>query len=404
MASPVDTSVKLFKDDLPGAPVLNGVVGAGISLLDACLVTGFGLRTAVSLVVSGGVATMTLASNTLNGNLVDTVVLVDGVTGSLTALNGEQRVISASSTTLSYATAAADGTATGTITVKTAPAGWSKVYSGTNKAAYRATDVTGNRFYLRVDDTATLHMTVRGWETMTDVDTGTSAFPTVAEYASGLYWSKSTVANSNANKWDFIADSRSFVYAPMSGYGASASAAGQGCYFFGDFVSFKSVDPYSSCLSGSSSAPSSTSSAGSIASNNSNVHNLRIVRSYTGLGSTIVGHLSPASGAISTSAISGADAQFGTYPPVVDGAVRVSRQVVLQGAATGASAIPRGQIPGFYWIPHTLVESSFQRGDKVTSTADLSSRKLYVLQTSAGFTDNNTSAGRTFLDITGPWR
>ena len=66
MASPVDTSVKFFNENLPDAPVLNGVAGSLIGLLTACMVTGFGLRTAVSLVVSGGVATLTLANEAKN--------------------------------------------------------------------------------------------------------------------------------------------------------------------------------------------------------------------------------------------------------------------------------------------------------------------------------------------------
>ena len=68
MASPVDTSAKFFNENLPDAPVLNGVAGSLIGLLTACLVTGFGLRTAVSLVVSGGVATLTLADEAKNAN------------------------------------------------------------------------------------------------------------------------------------------------------------------------------------------------------------------------------------------------------------------------------------------------------------------------------------------------
>lgn len=52
---------------------------------------------------------------------------------------------------------------------------WEKVYTGTNKAVYRAT--TGNRFYLRVDDTLGETAYIRGYESMTDVDTGTNPFP-----------------------------------------------------------------------------------------------------------------------------------------------------------------------------------------------------------------------------------
>ena len=138
MASPVDTAGKLFNENLPDAPVLNGVAGSLIDLLTACLVTGFGLRTAVSLVVSGGVATLTLANEAKNANRLHTVVLVEGVTGALTALNGEQKITFASPTELKFATAAADGTATGAITVKTAPAGWEKKFPGRVESMFSA--------------------------------------------------------------------------------------------------------------------------------------------------------------------------------------------------------------------------------------------------------------------------
>ena len=117
MTSIVDTSVKNFGYDFPGAPELHGTFGSEISVHTACLVTGFGLRTAVSLVVSGGVATLTLANEAKNTNRLRTVVLVEGVTGALTALNGEQKITFASSTELKFATAGADGTATGTSTL-----------------------------------------------------------------------------------------------------------------------------------------------------------------------------------------------------------------------------------------------------------------------------------------------
>ena len=199
MASPVDTSVKFFNENLPDAPVLNGVAGSLIDLLTACLVTGFGLRAAVSLVVSGGVATLTLANEAKNANRLHTVVLVEGVTGALTALNGEQKITFASPTELKFATAAADGTATGAITVKTAPAGWEKKFPGTNTAGFKSLELESLGSCLWVNDVGTLDANVRLYETMTGVDSGTGPAPTVVESAAGAFWMKSTAANTNAN-------------------------------------------------------------------------------------------------------------------------------------------------------------------------------------------------------------
>ena len=55
-------SVKWFTSDMRGAPVVSGTAGTLIAMLDACLVTGFGVVTATSVTVSGGVATATLPS------------------------------------------------------------------------------------------------------------------------------------------------------------------------------------------------------------------------------------------------------------------------------------------------------------------------------------------------------
>ena len=159
MASPVDTTVKFYCEDFPGAPVLNGVAGSLIGLLEACLCTGFGLRSATSLVVAGGVATLTLDSDVKNGNLLNSVILVGN--SSIAALNGEQRVTWASSTELKFATAAADGTASGSITVKTAPAGWEKKFSDTNKAVFKSLATEANTSYLWVSDTGTTNANVR---------------------------------------------------------------------------------------------------------------------------------------------------------------------------------------------------------------------------------------------------
>ena len=128
MTSPVDTSVKLFRSTMPGAPALRGQVGSLISLLDACLVNGWGSQTASSVIITGGVATATFPAD--HAAAVESVVLVAGATPA--GLNGEQKVPAVAPNVIRWATAEADGTATGTITVKMAAAGWTKVYTGTN--------------------------------------------------------------------------------------------------------------------------------------------------------------------------------------------------------------------------------------------------------------------------------
>lgn len=85
--------------------------------------------------------------------------------------------------------------------------GWTQVYSGTNKAVYRAP--SGNRFYLRVvHDSAVSgsaqRATVRGYESMSGIDTGTDPFPTVAQQSdANSNWSASQAANSGRGEAQF---------------------------------------------------------------------------------------------------------------------------------------------------------------------------------------------------------
>lgn len=77
-------------------------------------------------------------------------------------------------------------------------AGWTKEYSDTNKAAYR-TPASTNQFYLQVLDnevTNTRYATVDGYESMTDVDTGTNKFGAPTNYVH-----KSITSDATTRPW-----------------------------------------------------------------------------------------------------------------------------------------------------------------------------------------------------------
>lgn len=398
MASPVDTSVKFYREDFPGAPTLNGVAGSLIGLLEACLCTGFGLRSATSLVVAGGVATLTMASDAKNSNLLNSVILVEGVTGALTALNGEQRVTAASSTTLSFATAAADGTAAGSITVKTAPAGWEKKFTGTNKAVFKSLSPEANTSYLWVNDTGTITANVRAYEAMTDVDTGTGAAPTVVESATGGFWAKSNAGNAGANYWSLFSDARAFYFCPVPESNGNPLRIGRGCYFFGEVVAYKSADAFAVALLSSMSPPATVASNGSVFRSSQDASASRLLRSYTGLGTAVTVYAPPVCG--TPTAFSGVDALLGVFPPPTDGGLRLSKIQVMEGQVSGASAVMRGHFPGVYHVPQSNLNASFAPGDLAT----ISGRIFYATYADASFGVNSPSGGRGFFDITGPWR
>lgn len=92
--------------------------------------------------------------------------------------------------------------------------GWTKTYSGTNKAVY--TQATGNGFVLRVLDDGSLaagarEALVRGAESATDVDTLVDPFPTVSQVSDATcVWRKSASADSTTRTYHCVADGNCF--------------------------------------------------------------------------------------------------------------------------------------------------------------------------------------------------
>ncbi len=121
--------------------------------------------------------------------------------------------------------------------------GWTKPFSDTNKAVYKQPAGT-NGFYLRVVDTGTTDQSprARGYETMSDVDTGTGPFPTVAqETGDGVIFSKSQYASNG--QWRCITDGKIFYLGfLMQTYVIWA------WNIFGDFQSYLPGDQYNTVL------------------------------------------------------------------------------------------------------------------------------------------------------------
>lgn len=365
------TSVKVFDSTHSGAPSLSGTAGALISVLDACLQDGYGSVTLTSLVVASDVATGTVSGGHNFAAIGSTgpVLTIAGATPS--GLNGAWRVTITSSTQFTFATSGiSDQTATGTITAKRTPAGFTKVYSGTNKAAYRADAIASTRLYLRVDDSPAQYPTLIGYETMSDVDTGTGPMPTSSSYYTG----KSSTANSTARAWRLFADDRSFylfVNADSNTWPAS--------FFFGDLVSYVSGDAYHCALIAHNTG--AVNSAQLYALDSATAANL--ARSYTQLGGAI------ASRRYSHGKSSGLGAGGQAYPNPVDNAFHA-----WPVEAWESNTLARGTLPGL-WNPIHAADPDHDT--VISSIPQLSGRDLLVQQVlSASY--------RAAFDVTGPWR
>lgn len=202
-------SVKRYHSGMSGAPVLNGLTGSLITLMDACLINGFNSKVINSASQSGGTATLTTTA--AHGYQPYDVVAISGANESV--WNDEFRVLSTpDANTLTCAIASSAPIPTGSLSAKIAPLGWNKPFSGINKAAYLPNAQYAQR-YLRVLDDATVPTAAngrwtkwRGYEQMTDVDTGTNPSPTIAQFAEGLSVFKSSTSDAVTRIWWLAGD------------------------------------------------------------------------------------------------------------------------------------------------------------------------------------------------------
>lgn len=391
MASPVDTSVKHFYSAMVSAPVVSGTAGSLIATLDACLVTGFGLKTVDSAAISGGVCRLAFSSGK-SAAAQESVILVSGATNN--AINGEQKVTRVGTDFVEFATAEAAGPVTGSITFKMAPLGWEKVFTGTNKAVYRPTDPNGTRPYIRVDDTNAVYARVQMYESMSDVDTGGGITPSLT---GGWYWHKSDNPKTTARFWLLIGDRRGFYFG-QNPYDYSSSSAQNGypltTKYAGDLNSYKSGDAWRAVLTGVTGTSTNVNEGCLLCTASQGFAGMRQSHGLggtTGITRLIFG---------STNAISGNDGMLGSFPSRADNGLRLS-PILLTDGTSGYG--PRGEAPGVYYCPQSGVYAGI--GDSIVLTKGQGAFiGKTLLSVAVGTPGGNTNQGIGFWDITGPWR
>ena len=373
-------TVKYFDSNMTGAPVMSGTAGSLINVLDACLITGFNLKTLDSLNVTGAVAAGTVAAG--HGFAVDRFILISGATPA--GLNGERKVIGITSTQFTFAAPGiSDGAASGMVTAKCAPvANWIKAFNGTNKSAYKSTDTAASGLFLRVDDTTTTYAAVRGYESMTDVDTGAGLFPATAQLA-GPCIVKSSTADATARPWVLIADEKRFYFFARW----HASYARYGANFFGDIASFKVGDAYRAALvcdtQSGGGHPSQYNNFSTVSPGLSSVQvGHYLARDYNQVGGAVpFGKL----GEYVVSTAMGASGM--AYPSPVDNGLYVS------GVAVNHGGILRGIMPGLYQPLHA---NPLAHGATVSDVAGLAGKTLLAITI-----DIAGSPAQCMIDITG---
>ena len=388
--------VKWAHNGMRGAPVINGNAGTLISALRAFLITGFAAVDAVSATALGGIATIYLPAG--QSFEEHSVVLMSG------ALSGEARVLTSASDRITIETSEPDGQISGPINVRYAPVGgWQELFAGAkaNVAVFRSADLTGSRMFLRIDDSAGAAARVVGYESMTDIDTGTGAFPSAAQVAGGGYWHKAQAAVAVAVRWKFVGDAKFFAHAicPYTG-SSSGDYSSAPCRGFGDpLVMSPNGDAWSCVLSVSSSASVNSLAVGSFDANGLSGSNGGVYspRAFSGLGSSLMFDARPLTG---SSGYSGVDSTLGACPSTIDGQVKTS--IVYVKESGNALAPPRSVVPGIHYIPQSGLISVLSDGDVLLGSGNLRGHRLLSVGVAGGAT--SVAFGRYLLDMTGPWR
>jgi hypothetical protein len=134
-----------------------------------------------------------------------------------------------------------------------------------------------------VDDTLGRSATLRGYESMTSISSGSGGFPTVGQLSAGVSCHKSNTADSGQRAWQFVSNGKIFyLFAYNSGTSQTSGIA------FGDFVSYKAADAFNTVMFGDSSTNAGTSSVAfgynATTTIGSTTNGEFIARAYTQLG------------------------------------------------------------------------------------------------------------------------
>jgi hypothetical protein len=395
----MSTSVKFLSSTMPNAPQLSATDGSMIAVLDACLVNGWNTTTADSVSVAAGVVTANFSAG--HPFVKWQVVQVAGATPA--GLNGEARVTEVTTNTVKWqVTGVADGTATGTITLKTAPLGWQKPYSGTNKGVYKINNTLfpdAPACLVRFDENYTYGAKVAGYESMTSVDAGTSEFPSSGQAPSGLWVIKTESASPSENRsWFIIGDGRLFYFG-INNYTSDLNYTGATWSAFGQY-SNNSIDAYAFVVTGTANSENTGvySASDNVFYSNQRDNYQFIARSYDGLTSSRSFEIRSWPTQYGVSGGNGPIA----FPNGPNSGMYLCPADIIENSAAGWQH--RGSLPGAYMLPHNMIGRvvSDRRSPVLDdSIAGFSGRVIGFFPTA--YSPGNRSWGIVALDLTGPW-
>ena len=388
--------VKCYSSDQPGAPVLSGTAGAMLALLQSCLVDGFGLKTCDSITVAAGVATAVFSTG--HSFLPGSPALIAGATPA--GLNGEWKVLTAGTNNITFAVpGVVNGVATGTITAKVAPAGWTQAFTGTNLGVFKSSSPESTGLLMRLDDTGTVSCRVVGYESMSGVSAGLGAFPLASQASGGLWWGKSNTANTTSRVWRIYASARAFHLWVSASSNVTGEQGTGIVYTFGDALSYRAGDAFCGLINGGTYAGEVNTSivtfSGCLGYSNgaSLPNNAFLARSPFGVGGALnVRKVSASSSNSGTySGMAGYSSVIYVYPNIADNSLRLA-PLELHHTTYGLL----GRVAGVHHCAQFLADS-FATGAEIVGEGVYSGKTLVALHVGP------VAGGAVFIDTTGPW-
>lgn len=241
--------------------------------------------------------------------------------------------------------------------------GWSIAYSDTYKRVYRQPVWSAGQRYLRVDDNYVngtfRYAVVRGYESMTGIDTGTQPFPTTTQKPDAdTTWLYFYNISGSGVPWKIYGDDTD--YALFYFFAEQYWNYRQSIHYFGDFYSYNQNDAYR-CLLGAYkfyNTITNDANANPVALDVSS--NLFVPRNYTQTGSASDIRLGTALFYCGGSGRIGDSSYPAVYPNLTDNALHFFPVWLYHD--TPARTI-RGILPGLYAPAH---DKPLNEGDTFT--------------------------------------
>ncbi len=244
-----------------------------------------------------------------------------------------------------------------------AAAGWTIPYFDTNKSVFRSAN-TGNEFYYRIDDNISSFdnlAQIDGYETMSDVDTGTGKFPTLTQALNDAWLAKSNVISSAARDWLVIANEH-MCYLIINTANSLGFTTAQ-LYAFGDATSLSGSDAFLSVVAASI---TKTAALGNIPFENgftvdSVSDRVFGTRSFTQIGAGVkLGyHWDSSKDGVQ-------------YPNPVDGSLLMGRVYITE------PDVVRGYFPGLWHLSPDA--ASFNHNDTFSGTGTLAGKTFEIIR------------------------